>query len=805
MQTKYDNFASKYAVEIPMIQRDYVQGADANAEKRNKFLTAIFDALLTGTKFEIDFIYGSSDEKDGAAKYFLPVDGQQRLTTLALVGWLLDQKAPMEHSRRLEPITYTTRPSTGQFCRELAAYRLPDGYGTISTHIKTVPGWFADSWLYDPSINAMLQMLDKADAMLSAKPYSEHVADMARCFFEDNPIVFEWLDMDALGLNDDLYIKMNARGKQLTTFENWKAEFEGHLKQCYPMSRYAYGSIPGTTGAPTLLQYFEYSIEHEWCDLLWPIAYERWHKLSDEEKRRTIYPRIDEHFMNLLDYVSRFIYFASLADAEKEAKRVGENEVRMLYERERDSARLRVYSGCDGERNVEMLFRILDTLVALKASYGFFANFFNQCFITSSTPVAGRGQATKVNLFDATTADLVMLCLDGGLQATTEVMLWAVLKWLLHHGEYLHGTPPDEKMTDYLRIVMGWARGRRQRLTKGLSVSTNLRLADYNEANTIIEALASADDVFMALAQLSVPSLKDEQEKGALYGSPAFNVIRLLSTREELYYCFNLLLPSLRTATNVDAYVRRFEEFEKMADKTRIRQLNALGYKGVNTMRSHYFYGLKGKWNYVFTIGQTDTEFKNVCNAFTEWMTGGTPHTFTPDKMAYYIDRYPDFIDAGFNNNTNEHCHYFIHRPEDEFRVWAAKTFSTQPIRGYNVDPYGYTVEKEYIRRHENSQLRLQAFADNSNHGVLWVEYDIDADTLSMECVENGWVIAIYDRRKKIVKNFLSRFSENVDENDNTVYVDSEGKFAFSGKVLLDLDKHDRIQTALSFLEAIDK
>lgn len=803
MQTRYDDFASKYAVEIPMIQRDYVQGADANAEKRNKFLTAIFDALLNGTKFEIDFIYGSSDGKDDASKYFLPVDGQQRLTTLALVGWLLDQKAPMEHSRRLKPITYTTRPSTGQFCRELAAYRLPEGYGSISIHIKTVPGWFADSWLYDPSINAMLQMLDKADAMLSAKPYSDHIANMAKCFFENNPIVFEWLDMDALGLNDDLYIKMNARGKQLTPFENWKAEFEGHLKQCYPMSRYAYGSIPNITGAPTLLQYFEYSIEHEWCDLLWPIAYEQWNELSDNEKRRTIYPRIDEYFMNLLDYVSRFMFFASLADAEKEAKRTGENEVRMLYERERDSARLRVYSGRDGERNVEMLFRILDTLVDLKNSYGSFASFFSLCFITSSTPETGHCHTTKVNLFNTAKTDLVTLCLDDRLEATTEVMLWSVLEWLLHHEEYLHGTQPDEKMTDYLRIVMGWARGKRQRLTKGLNVNTNLRLADYYEANKVIETLVSSNDVFVALTQSSISSLKDEQEKGALYGTPAFDVIRRLSTYEELYYCFNLLLPSLRMATDVNAYISQFEMFEKMDDDTRIHQLNAYGYKGVNTMHAHYFYGLKGKWDYVFTIDPDNSEFENVRNAFTEWMTRGKPHTFTPNQMAYYINRYPDFIQAGCNNYTKEHCHYFIHQPGNEFRVWAAKTFSTQPIRGYNVDPYGYTVEKEYIRLHKDSQLKLQAFADNSNHGVLWIEYDIKADTLSMECVENGWIIVIYDRRKKIVKNFLSRFSEQVN-NGNTFYIDNEGKFEFSGMVLLDLEKHDRIQTALSFLEAID-
>ena len=36
-----------------------------------------------------------------------------------------------------------------------------------------------------------------------------------------------------MGLNDDLYIKMNSRGKPLTEFENFKARFQGLIaKSC---------------------------------------------------------------------------------------------------------------------------------------------------------------------------------------------------------------------------------------------------------------------------------------------------------------------------------------------------------------------------------------------------------------------------------------------------------------------------------------------------------------------------------------------------------------------------------------------
>lgn len=36
--------------------------------------------------------------------------------------------------------------------------------------------------------------------------------------------------MKEFGLSDDLYIKMNARGKQLTMFENFKADLIGFIQ-----------------------------------------------------------------------------------------------------------------------------------------------------------------------------------------------------------------------------------------------------------------------------------------------------------------------------------------------------------------------------------------------------------------------------------------------------------------------------------------------------------------------------------------------------------------------------------------------
>ena len=45
------------------------------------------------------------------------------------------------------------------------------------------------------------------------------------------PFYFYQLPLLEFGLSDDLYVKMNARGKQLTPFENFKADLIGYLRQ----------------------------------------------------------------------------------------------------------------------------------------------------------------------------------------------------------------------------------------------------------------------------------------------------------------------------------------------------------------------------------------------------------------------------------------------------------------------------------------------------------------------------------------------------------------------------------------------
>ena len=235
----FKSFVDDYvAIEIPILQRDYAQGRAAqnnsgtlNAKGAN-FLAFLMEALENGHQQKLDFIYGSCeirDEQNANDKTFLPLDGQQRLTTLWLLHWHLAQANNKmdEWQNKLAKFTYATRISARDFCKRLVKLRLD--VEQLKSPSKTIKGylWFTSDYASDPTIDAMLRMLDAI-----AMQFEERVGQLGlQTAMErlDN-IVFRVFDIGTYGLSDELYIKMNGRGRALSSFENFKADFLGYLK-----------------------------------------------------------------------------------------------------------------------------------------------------------------------------------------------------------------------------------------------------------------------------------------------------------------------------------------------------------------------------------------------------------------------------------------------------------------------------------------------------------------------------------------------------------------------------------------------
>ena len=202
---------------IPIIQRDYAQGRNtANIKRvRKNFLDALYDAV-TKMPITLDFIYGDLDDKG----ILMPLDGQQRLTTLFLLHWYAAKKEniPEDKTDFLKNFSYETRPDTRDFCTELIKFQ-PSFKYNLSNEISD-QAWFPLSWKKDPSISAMLEMIDDIN---------EKFFEVQNLWANLSKIEFYFLPIKDMGLTDEIYITMNSRGKQLTEFEHFKAEFKRRL------------------------------------------------------------------------------------------------------------------------------------------------------------------------------------------------------------------------------------------------------------------------------------------------------------------------------------------------------------------------------------------------------------------------------------------------------------------------------------------------------------------------------------------------------------------------------------------------
>lgn len=243
--TSFWNLVKEKKIVIPIIQRDYAQGRSGQEYLRERFLKQLFQALESGKALVLDFVYGSYENN-----ILYPLDGQQRLTTLWLLHWYLSLcTGSLESDREsLSHFSYATRVSSRNFCEKLCSikyeYNRKTGaeYNREENIVAFIRNqhWFYTSYEQDPTIQSMLRMLggttkedkdgnDIVDGIeeICVNLSQEKLGDYLNLLKSANsPIKFYTLDMEDknLPLSDDLYIKMNARGKVLTDFENFKVD-----------------------------------------------------------------------------------------------------------------------------------------------------------------------------------------------------------------------------------------------------------------------------------------------------------------------------------------------------------------------------------------------------------------------------------------------------------------------------------------------------------------------------------------------------------------------------------------------------
>lgn len=300
------NFLKENTIEIPIIQRDYAQGRLGKENLRKNFLADLKNALDSDGMMKLDFVYGSIENDN-----LNPLDGQQRLTTLWLLHWYIALRAgelSEDNCKIFRKFTYETRISSREFCEILCKsenFKIFDSKDIVDFITKQT--WFYSAWKQDPTIQSMLRML--GGTKIFDKKGEEIVDGIEEIFQGANEdgfksywekltqketIVFYHLPLKDFGLSDDLYIKMNARGKQLTSFENFKADLIGYItKQSEEESEQA-----KWTELLDPKNRIQIKMDTDWTDIFWK---NKSIGITDKESKKRKSNQIDEIYFAFLN------------------------------------------------------------------------------------------------------------------------------------------------------------------------------------------------------------------------------------------------------------------------------------------------------------------------------------------------------------------------------------------------------------------------------------------------------------------------------------------------------------------------
>ena len=564
-----------HSIKIPIIQRDYAQGR--RTEKvdfiRKEFLSKLCAAVIGNSDpLTFDFIYGSIENNA-----FLPLDGQQRLTALFLLHWYLAMReGKLEEAKEvLIKFTYETRVSSRIFCNNLVTKgitELPNNTDNVSDIIKDC-SWFLLSWKKDPTVQSMLVVLDDIHVY-----FKDELPGMYDKLIDDSkcPINFQFIPLTNFGLTDSLYIKMNARGKLLTEFENLKARLELFIDKNHN----------------GLHKEFSEKMDGLWTDLFWPF--------KDKEKWL-----IDIPFVRFFNYITELCYYQNslFVGSRFPISASGENQIDF-------SLIPKIYSS---KENILFLINSLD----LFASAGDLDTFFKDVF--AETDYANG----KVVLFQKNINLFSRCALATGFGINEKLLLYAVILAKLKNG-----TEPNETFQDKVRLVRNLLSRIRQR--KKTSIQPELRYEDMASYMKDVKLIAElSGEVYsqvnkkMALSAFKT-YINDEEEKAILILEDATRKPVLQKLEDHRF--LRGIISNLGITTNKDNLSEIcnaiYEIWDKQIDEKGsnliIRALLSHGDIGIeiggSQMGARYYFGNKDNWYTTLTYFQDN--IKTTLSAF---------------------------------------------------------------------------------------------------------------------------------------------------------------------------------------------
>lgn len=728
----FTGLLSAYGVNIPLIQRDYVQGrvhdttklegkGDETSkillkkyllerERRDNFVSQLISALENPqlNQMQLTFIYGNTEVIGTNSmrhdESFIPLDGQQRLTTLFLLAWILKYKQtdtnytthPLfdDFEKGMRSFSYKTRPSSGAFCSSIMNENIQKSSGSIS-EILQAQSWFGDDWKMDPSVSAMLQMLDQMEKMLEARD----VKSLFDNLLNGKGIEFELLDLDDYKLTDGLYIKMNARGKQLTEFENWKSEFIGFLEEKHSANTYNGNIDPSIIQQvfggrqPTLKEYFAHSIEHQWTDLFWVYCKneidkhkkELAQKQNPSKRDKDCYPVIDNYFMRVFEKFTQILFFVNNPTKKTATDYKPTKEIRnAIYEQ---------------KANVDELFAYFDLLCL------FDDKMFDDLFFTSDDNQHTL-QNGKVRLFDNKGTNLLTRCaLNEDSTDISNVLLYALLRYAKEFG-----TTVDDDMRFFIRSIRNCIESKQYLLSKEARMVNDFNIYDIVSKNVLKE-----------INQL----IRDKKAGAAIW---------TITTEEAAIQDFNFVCGNIRIPISVGTPVQKYEFLKAWDSLDHIKKVQLLisyGFTGHYIMTCGHgdlhLFGSEDRWKPLFVHddsrgnGGFDKALNDIVKDYIaqsgatgtsrlESLLAQKKNSVSNYNFIYYALTYDSFMEA-CAHYRKPHYYFSINGSIDSFDIEAMQ-YGGRPTNGYHTDPMVYTLK-----------VKLQSQVVNNPLSTLYLWY----------------------------------------------------------------------------------
>ena len=664
---------NKYSIVIPQLQRDYAQGRAEAKELRERFLSQILHVLRGEGRLNLDFVYGYDKAlSPNHHPIFYPLDGQQRLTTLWLLHWyLLPSESLAEEREWLLRFSYHTRSSSTRFCQLLVEYAEVDSSRRDVAAIKDQP-WYRQSYNADATIAAMLGTLRTIEELVAPE---ERVALWERLCHQ-RALTFDVIDIkgEEFRLTDELYIKMNARGKPLTSFECYKADLTQALRKLDNLGK----PWPYKKGQLSYADYFAFKVDNEWLDLFY----------NGEING------LDKRMYGFIQNIAKLCFFLTPENAEKNVNAFTYSDSVNVFSR---------------QGNAKRLISILDLFERIQAKQPL------RAFFATLTPSI-RFLEEDGKDASASVKDLFRESCDKNASVKNLVLLLA----LSHYMETYKLVEATEELQDYLRVLRNLLWGERQ--LDEMRYRSNVRINSLLTYWSWIESLASREQVLDAIKNSGEVFLK--KKEGKLHQRVDFILkypeLKPLIGELEDHPLLAGQLGIFDLSKDANEFERQAKAFKQIFDpafytrkhtsKLIIRALVASRYPGVQGKnvwggyRETWFFGGNGYWSTVLSIKEYDQpKQRNAIRQLLSQFAGGTGDTkerlqriidaylgsedARRRRWRYYFVKYPEFYSGKINFFARDN-----RKETADAYVDSLKSFSSNPLRGYHANAYVQVV-----------------------------------------------------------------------------------------------------------------